>query len=132
MALAGFSVGSAFALLLTVTAGLPDVAAGIDAAWHEHAWMFNTWSPAASHFQALPDTVVDAFAAMFQHASAPVFDAVVLAVLLTTAGVGALRRWKTEEDWQARYISTDALKVGGTLGFGVLVLAIAAILPNDS
>ncbi|HSU13770.1 hypothetical protein [Longimicrobium sp.] len=133
MALAGFSVGSAFALLLTVTAGLPDVAAGIDVAWHEHAWMLNTWSPAASHFQALPDAVAGAFAAMFQHASAPVFDAVVLAALLTTAAVGAMWRREAEEDaWQARYISVEALKVGAALGFGLLVLVIAANLPDDS
>lgn len=133
MALAGFSVGSVFALLLTVTAGLPEVAGGIDAAWHEHAWMLNTWSPAASHFQALPDAVAGAFAAMFQHASAPVFDAVVLAALLATAAAGAVRRWDAEEDvWQARYISTDAVKVGGGLAAGLLVLAIAAILPDDS
>jgi hypothetical protein len=131
--LAGFSVGSAFALLLTVTAGLPDVAAGIDAAWHEHAWMLNTWSPAASHFQALPDAVAGAFAAMFQYASAPVFDGVVLVALLTTAAVGAMRRWKAEEDvWEARYISGDALKVGVALGLGLLVLVVAANLPNDS
>jgi hypothetical protein len=132
MALAGFSVGSAFALLLTVTAGLPDVAAGIDAAWHEHAWMLNTWSPAASHFQALPDAVAGAFSALFQHASAPVFDAVVLAALLTTAAVGAMRRWKTEEDWQVRYISADALKVGGALSIGLLVLVGAAVFSDDS
>ena len=133
MALAGFSVGSMFALLLTVTAGLPDVAGGIDAAWHEHAWMLNTWSPAASHFQALPDAVSGAFAAMFQQASAPVFDAVVLAALLATAAAGAMRRWDAEEDvWQARYISADAVKVGAGLGAGLLVLAIAAILPDDS
>ncbi len=132
MALAGFSVGSTFALLLTVTAGLPDVAAGIDAAWHDHAWFLNTWSPAASHFQALPDTVAGVFAAIFQHASAPVFDGVVLAALLITATAGAMRRWATEEDWQARYISADALKVGATLSFSLLVLAIAAILPDDS
>ena len=88
--------------------------------------------PAASHFQALPDTVAGVFAAIFQHASAPVFDGVVLAALLITATAGAMRRWATEEDWQARYISADALKVGATLSFSLLVSAIAAILPDDS
>jgi hypothetical protein len=132
MALAGFSVGSTFALLLTVTAGLPEVAAGIDAAWHDHAWLLNTWSPAASHFQALPEVVAGVFAAIFQHASAPVFDGVVLAALLITAAAGAMRRWMTEEDWQARYISADALKVGATLSFSLLVLAMSAVLSDDS
>jgi hypothetical protein len=132
MALAGLSVGIAFALLLTVTAGLPDVAASIDTAWHEHAWLFNSWSPAASHFQALPDVVAGVFAAIFQNASAPVFDGVVLAALLIAAVAGAMRRWTTEEDWQARYISPDALKVGITLSLSVLVLAVAALLPDDS
>jgi hypothetical protein len=132
MALAGFSVGSTFALLLTVTAGLPDVAASIDAAWHEHAWMLSTWSPAASHFQALPDGVAGVFAAIFQHASAPVFDGLVLVGLLVTAVAGTMRPWKTEEDWQARYISQDAVRVGGTLSLSLLVVAIAAILPDDS
>lgn len=133
MALAGFAVGSAFALLLTVAAGLPDIAGSIDAAWHERAWLLNTWSPAASHFQALPDGLAGAFAAIFQHASAPVFDAVILAALLTTAALGAIRGWEAEEDaWPARYISHDALKVGFGLSLGLLVLVIAATLPEDS
>ncbi len=134
MALAGFSVGSAFALLLTVTAGLPDVAAGIDAAWHEHAWMLNTWSPAASHFQALPDVVANAAATVFQHANAPIFDAVVVVLLLPAAAVGTMRWGKMlEENWEKRYLSKDAAIVGGTLSLSLVILVAAAyFLPQDS
>jgi hypothetical protein len=133
MALAGFSVGSAFALLFTVTAGLPEVAGSFDAAWHEHAWMLNSWSPAASHFQALPDVIASAAATIFQHASAPVFDAVVIALLLPVAAVGTMWWGKAlDDEFEWRYLSKDAAMVGGALGFGLLFLVIAALSPDDA
>lgn len=132
IALAGFSVGSATSLLLIVTTGLPEVAGSIDAAWHEHAWMLNTWSPAASHFQALPDVIANAAATIFQHASAPVFDAVVLAFLLIVAALGMMR-WEEALDvkWDWQYLSKDAAAVGGALGVSVLILVAAALLPSQ-
>jgi hypothetical protein len=132
IALAGFSVGSAASLLLLVTAGLPEVAGSIDAAWHEHAWFVNTWSPAASHLQALPDVIANPAATVFQHASAPVFDAVILALLLIVAAVGTMRRGEVlDARWDWQYLSADAAKVGGALGFSVVILLIAALLPSQ-
>jgi hypothetical protein len=84
------------------------------------------------HFGALPHSVADLFASVFQHVGAPVFDAVLLQGVLATAVVGAMRRWKVEDDaWRARYFSKDALVVGGALSFGLLLVVLAAMAPSE-
>jgi|GEM_PF-4635540 len=134
MAFAGFSVGSAFAVLLMVTAGLPEVAVSIDTAWHQHAWLFNTWSPAASHFQALPDGFADALASIFKNVSAPVFDALILIALVPFGAVSMMRRAEVEEGkvWKAQDLGSNAWEIARALAGGVGPVMFAAILPRDS
>lgn len=92
---------------------MADVAAMIDRAWSQSTFFFENASPTGVFLAILPSAVEEWARQTFRTASAPIFDAVVLALALALSMVGVLRGifWRSEFEYQMRFYNRDLLMI---------------------
>jgi hypothetical protein len=104
MALAGFALGSALALIVLMSAGTSSGAHGVDQGWQaslsalDHAVGGSVFSsslgsvaPAGSFWAVMPRAVRDFAVSYFDNANPPLVDSLILLVILGVASASALR-----------------------------------------
>jgi hypothetical protein len=104
MALVGFAVGSALALILVMSAGMSSGAACVDAGWHEsltgldHLIGVRAFSaglgwiaPARAFWIVMPGFLTDFATHFFDNANPPLVDSLLLLVILALACLTTLR-----------------------------------------
>jgi hypothetical protein len=139
MALGGFAIGSAAALIMLAGAATPDIAASMDTALaHSTAWLgFSPSVPLSAFFvSTLPDSVNTFVFAYMTHLKAPAVDAFILLAVLALADWSVARgiarvRPTAEEDVPVHFYPAEYFAIFGGLLIGVIVLFMQAIGEQD-
>lgn len=122
MAISGFAVGTAAAMLLMVCIGCTEAGRQLDAAWSDHSWFARDLAPAATFAAALPESVAGWLGTALRDASAPVFDGVLMLGLFACAPLGMFHRAdepaQTLESEFKEYLE-DGKRFAGILGSAV-------------
>ncbi len=111
---------------------MADIAPAIDRAWTQSAWIFKTASPTHIFLATLPASAEQWARKTFRTASAPIFDAVVLALVLGFSLIGLLRGIFSRSDleYKIRFYNRDLLMIA-VIPLLVLLLMLNASQQNQ-
>jgi hypothetical protein len=92
---------------------MANIATTIDRAWTESTWIFKTASPTRIFLATLPASVEQWARKTFRTASAPIFDAMILAFVLGFSLIGLLRGIFSRADleYKMRFYNRDLLAI---------------------
>jgi hypothetical protein len=134
--LGSFAVGLSVVLIVWVSSGSVEMTRVVDNAWKGSTFLLSDASPVRTCNALLPTFVVTLGPTMFQTANAPVFDAVVLLLVLLVSYIGILRgmRPRQEDSFRTIFVSQDLLKLGGLMFLALPIVAVtllAALAPKE-
>ena len=111
---------------------MANIATTIDRAWTESTFVFKTASPTHIFLATLPASVEEWARKTFRTASAPIFDAVVLALVLGFSLIGLLRGVfsRSEIEYKMRFYNRDLLAIA-VIPILVLIAVLAASQQNQ-
>ena len=141
LGLAGFALGSAFALIILTSVGAPQVSAGVDSGWNESlrtidgvlqgtvaSKVFGGLQPTRVFLGVMPGSVEGFVMEHFDNANPPLLDSLLLLVLLSIATLSVLY-WafsameeRSSPPLQAYFLPREYLAIFGGLLVSVLVL----------
>ncbi len=109
------------------------IATTIDRAWTQSTWIFKTASPTRIFLATLPASVEEWARKTFRTASAPIFDAVVLALVLGFSLIGLLRGIfsRSELEYKMRFYNRDLVAVAVIPLVVVMLLVLGASDQNQ-
>lgn len=134
--LGAFGVGLSLAVIIWVTSGAPEMTNAVGIAWQSSTPAFSQMSPVEMFNALLPAQVISLAPTLFANATAPIFDAFALLVVLGVSYAGFLRgiRPRIADEYHTKFFSEDLLKIGGLMLLALPVIAIvilAASAPQD-
>jgi hypothetical protein len=109
-----------------------DVAATIDRAWSHSTFVFKSLSPTRVFHAVLPSGVREWAGTTFRSISAPAFDAVLLALILSLSVFGLLRGIfsRSELEYRIRFYNSDLLMIAA-IPLLVVLLVLGASSENQ-
>ncbi len=133
--LGAFSIGLAISLLLWASS-TSGTGAIVDGAWHVHSFLLRDVSPTQTLIALLPQGVRDASSVIFGSASPPMFDFLLLALVLPLSFIGIMRGLSVRhaDGFRTSFIRRDIMLVMAALLFAIPVLLSTIIgvnLPHD-
>lgn len=134
--LGAFGVGLSLAVIIWVTSGSPQMTSVVAIAWHSSTPAFFQASPVEMFNALLPTQIISSTPTLFATASAPIFDAFALLVLLGVSYAGFVRGFQLRraDEYHTTFFSKDLLKIGGLMILALPALAVvilAAAAPKD-
>lgn len=133
-----FSIGLALALIFWTCSASPELAAIVDRTWDSTMPFLSAVSSSQLGDAFLPQAVRDLSHMALSGVQAPLFDALVLAIVLPISYISLLRNLGTQPKQHTqvtvRYFSRDVLQLGLMLALSfplLVIVALSAALPHD-
>lgn len=124
-----FSIGLALALIFWTCSGSPDLAAMVDQTWASTMPFLSAVSPSQLGDTFLPEAVRDISHMALIGIQAPLFDTLVLAIVLPLSYISLIRGLGSPHNTEvpAPFFSRNVLILGGMLVFALPIMVLTAL-----